>query len=94
MTNKEAKIILLKEKELYAVNINTQHILNAIDLAISALEKQIPSKPIITNWNPALCPSCNEELSESMDDGYYYHYTNLKVCECGQKLKWDWYSIN
>jgi len=89
MTYLEAKIILLKEKELYAVNINTQHILNAIDLAIVALEKQIPSKPKITNWNPALCPSCNEELSESIGDGYYHHYTNLKVCECGQKLRWN-----
>jgi len=24
-----------------------------------------------------------------MEDGYYHHYTNLNVCECGQKLKWD-----
>jgi len=89
MTDLEAKTILLKEKEFYTQYINTQHILDAIDLAISALEKQIPSKPIITNWNPALCPSCNEELSESIGDGYYHHYTNLKVCECGQKLRWD-----
>jgi len=89
MTNLEAKIILLKEKELYAVNINTQHILDAIDLAILALGKQIPVKPKITNWNPALCPSCDEELSEHLGDGYYHHYTNLKVCECGQKLRWD-----
>jgi len=89
MTNQEAQSILLKEKEFYTQYINTQHILDAIDLAIAALEKQIPSKPVITNWNPALCPSCNEELSEHMEDGYYYHYTNLKVCECGQKLRWD-----
>jgi len=89
MTNLEAQSILLKEKEFYTQYINTQHILDAIDLAILALEKQIPSKPIITNWNPALCPSCNEELSEHMEDGYYHHYTNLNVCECGQKLKWD-----
>ena len=89
MTNLEAKIILLKIKESYAQYINTSDLQDAIDLAITALEKQIPRKPIITNWNPALCPSCNEELSEHLGDGYYHHHTNLKVCECGQKLRWD-----
>ena len=47
MTNQEAQSILLKEKEFYTQYINTQHILDAIDLAITALEKQIPNKPII-----------------------------------------------
>jgi len=60
-----------------------------IDLAIEALEKQIPKNPIIESWNPALCPSCGEELSESIGDGYYKHWQGLKICECGQKLKWD-----
>lgn len=59
------------------------------DLAIKALEKQIPKKPIMKPWSPALCPSCGCELSESLGDGYYKHYTHLKVCDCGQKLEWS-----
>jgi len=90
MTNLEAKIILLKEKEFYTQYINTQHILDAIDLAITALEKQIPSKPIIkSDYSPALCPSCNEELSEHLGSGYYKHHYGKSICECGQKLRWE-----
>lgn len=58
------------------------------ELAIQALEKQIPKRPIIEPWNPALCPSCGMELSESTGDGYYKHWVGMKRCECGQKLSW------
>ena len=61
----------------------------AILMAISALEKQIPKKPIITSWSPAKCPSCGMELSESLGDGYYKHLYGLKICNCGQKLSWN-----
>jgi len=60
----------------------------ALDLAIEALEKQIPKKPKIANWEPARCPSCDRELSESAGDGYYKHSDQMNICECGQKLKW------
>lgn len=59
------------------------------DKAIEALEKQIPQKPIIREWSPAKCPCCRAELSESLGDGYYKHWTSKKVCDCGQKLDWD-----
>jgi hypothetical protein len=61
----------------------------AKDLAVYALQKQIPTKPIISSWCPAYCPSCNAELSESIGDGYYKHYKGKHVCDCGQLLKWD-----
>ena len=61
----------------------------AFEANIEALEKQIPKKPIIERWSPSLCPSCKEELSESMGDGYYKHWTSKNICDCGQKLKWD-----
>jgi len=61
----------------------------AINLSIQALNKQIPTIPKIESWNPALCPSCNKELSEHLGDGYYKHWYGLKVCECGQKIKWE-----
>jgi len=54
-----------------------------------AIEKQIPKEPIINEQSPALCPCCGAELSELLDDGSYKHMTSKKVCNCGQKLKWD-----
>ena len=63
----------------------------AIDMAISALEKQMPKKPIIKPWSPAICPSCGEELSISLGDGYYSPRIILTHCpnlECLQRLDW------
>jgi len=55
----------------------------------ASINKQIPRKPIIESWSPALCPSCDTELSESLGDGYYKHWYSKKVCDCGQKLDWE-----
>ena len=66
-------------------------VIEAHQMAIEALEKQIAKKPVIKPWSPALCPSCNCELSEDMGDGYYRHYIYLDRClssDCGQKLDW------
>ena len=65
--------------------------IEALNMAISALEKQMPKKPIIKPWSPAICPSCGEELSISLGDGYYRHRINLTCCpnlECLQRLDW------
>lgn len=51
-------------------------------------EKDTPKKPKQQEWAPALCPNCKAELSEHEGDGYYKHFYSLKICECGQKLKW------
>lgn len=64
----------------------------ADELAIEALGKQIPKKPILKPWSPAICPSCGEELSGSLGDGYYKHYIHLERCpniECSQRLDWS-----
>lgn len=58
-------------------------------MAINALEKQIAKKPIVKQWCPAICPCCGCDLSESIGDGYYKHYTSLSICDCGQKLDWS-----
>lgn len=82
----------LKEaiKELYLKRpIEVSPYQGAIDMAMEALDKQIPIRPIMKSWCPAYCPLCHAELSESKGDGYYKHYTNLKICDCGQKLKWN-----
>lgn len=60
-------------------------------LAISALEKQIPKKPIIKPWSPARCPSCGNKLSTHHGDGYYTHRTFMDYCDnkdCLQRLDW------
>ena len=82
----KARILLDK---IRPTHLNDKNMTDAINLAIQALNKQIPRIPIMKSWNPALCPSCNKELSECIGDGYYKHWYGLKVCECGQKLKWE-----
>lgn len=75
---------LLQNKESPAV----EH----CNIAIEALEKQLPKKVIIEDWCPSYCPSCGYELSEDLGDGIYRHPTFIKRCpnpDCGQKLDWS-----
>lgn len=75
---------LLQNKESPAV----EH----CNIAIEALEKQLPKKVIIEDWCPSYCPSCGYELSEDLGDGFYRHPTFIKRCpnpDCGQKLDWS-----
>ena len=90
MTPKEAIKILEIAKAEAEWNYPLDYAI-AIDTAIEALEKQIPKKPIIKPWSPATCPSCGEELSISLGDGYYSHRIILTHCpnlECLQRLDW------
>ena len=89
MTEIEAIEII---KYASAFNSENSPLTKALNMAIEALEKQIPKKPVIKPWNPARCPACGEELSESMGDGYYKHLTLLQRCpnpDCGQRLLWE-----
>jgi hypothetical protein len=85
MQNHEDEIEILENLNRH---INTK---KALRLAIETLKKQIPKIPIIEHgeYSPALCPSCKEELSKHLGDGYYEHRYMLRICECGQKIKWD-----
>lgn len=90
MTLEEAITILKIAKTEVEWNYPLDYAI-AIDTAIEALEKQIPKKPIIKPWSPAICPSCGEELSISLGDGYYSHRIILTHCpnlECLQRLDW------
>lgn len=56
------------------------------------VDRATPKKVIIEQYTPAYCPTCGEELSESLGDGYYKYYTHLDVCpnkECRQVLDWS-----
>ena len=51
----------------------------AIDLAIKSLEKQIPKKPIESEFTPLICPDCEAKI-----------ILGQRYCEnCGQKINWE-----
>lgn len=73
---------------------NTAHSKNAdyIQLAIKALEKQIPKKPVMIYYEiyddeMLCCPNCKDVLTDRIPmenkDFYFYCYN------CGQKLDWS-----
>ncbi len=71
---------------------SNQNVVDAIDIAIQALEKQVAKKVIVKDWSPAKCPTCGMGLSELIGDGYYEHFTWIKRCpnpDCAQLLKWE-----
>lgn len=93
MTNQEAIDYLLDP-----IGKREQHD-EAIALAISALEKQIPKKPIRKdkngefdgNWTK-VCPTCGRVLVKRIttpEESRPIIYNNANVCLCGQALDRD-----
>lgn len=65
----------------------------ALDMAIEALEKQIPKKPIITEdifkcVYKYRCPECAMYLG-SRGKHSIIIFEKPKYCSCGQKLDWS-----
>ena len=59
------------------------------EMAIQALEKQIPKKPINYDKHYYKCPCCNEDLEIDDDMLFIYDEEPPKFCiKCGQKLDW------
>lgn len=84
----KAKLLTDEDVDLY----DGYKQLGTLEEVREAVEKQKPKRPIIEPWAPARCPTCGEELSEYMGDGYYRHRTFLKRCmndECAQRLDWS-----
>lgn len=52
-------------------------------VAIEALEKQIPKKPIVVDdgWRYWDCPTCGARVGSNMDFKYW-------TCICGQRIDW------
>ena len=65
------------------------NVIEALGMAINALEKQIAKKPIFKTWSPVKCPTCGCDLNKSIGDGYYQRCIPMKFCECGQCLNWE-----
>lgn len=83
MTAKEALEYFKRRKEQIGLNDRVQQ---AEDLAIKALEKQIPRKPydVDEEYKTFDCPVCLSKLyadDDVQDCGY--------CCICGQKLLWE-----
>lgn len=88
MTNQEAindlKVILseiteCEESICYITDIDAE----PLRLAIKALEKQIPKKPVYGAAN-IKCPNCGATLL------YYFPSFKIDYCdECGQRLDWS-----
>ena len=58
----------------------------SLDIAIEALEKQVPKKVIFDDDEEVLlCPNCNIDLMGSLTDQDHDPYYCF---ECGQALKW------
>ena len=61
----------------------------AFEMAIEALEKQIPKKPINEECY-YICPCCRDDLGVSDDDIFIYELSMPKYCSnCGCVLDWS-----
>ena len=90
MTESEAIKILQRDLQIQLENKALPDGIEAIQIAIQALEKQIPKKPIMKPYYKDMeeeylcCPTCGEILTDRipMDNkDFYFHCLN-----CGQKF--------
>lgn len=103
MTESEAKKYMLIEKECINRDCNrdcancdivqdVEDLNNAYDVAINALEKQIPKKPIIKliNFCHAYhCPVCNGYICSTAIRKEVILEENIFCGVCGQKFDWS-----
>ena len=92
MTESEAIKILQRDLQIQLENKALPDGIEAIQIAIQALEKQIPKKPTYEGdgyapdgtfvWDEWLCPCCGKRYEVDYDD---YDYCP----NCGQKIDWS-----
>ena len=79
-------------KELHGIRprggIIPQKRAEALDMAIQALEKQIPKKVVKDGKRSYKCPCCGESAKTETGDSFIDY--RLDYCDgCGQKLDWS-----
>ena len=94
MTESEAiKEVRFNMSKIGLNNKTAKRVSEAKNMAIQALEKQIPKKPIMKQYFEDLedeclcCPTCGEILTDRIpadNKTFYFHCMN-----CGQKLDWS-----
>lgn len=85
MNAQEALARIKEHRDIHFHNeLNAIYITEALDMAIEALEKQIPKKPLYENKLDDCvvysCPVCKDETMILNGDNY--------CTMCGQKLNW------
>ena len=62
----------------------------AVEIAVEAMEKQIPKEPavMIDTW---ICPSCNNEIEYQflLGDNVLFHGFHDFCPKCGQTINWE-----
>lgn len=89
MTNKEVRDNFVQDlaENAYLNMCSTEE----MKVAIEALEKQIPKKPINVEKHYYECPCCKQDLGVSDDDIFVYQNPIKKYCDnCGQALDWGY----
>lgn len=84
MTYEEA-IEILQEEHDYCQEMN--YVVKALEVAIKALEKQMPKKPIedCCYDEPCVCPNCGCDVINQADNDYQFEH----CYHCGQSLDWS-----
>ena len=91
MTEQEAIECLMADKE-YLTDMNVCDG-EEMDVAIKAIEKQIPKKPIINIGDTdkdrlACCPACDSNVAWTYNG--FWRKGNPKYCRfCGQAIDWS-----
>ena len=101
MTAEEAILMLdriMYDEDNHGINWATGA-KEAFNMAISALEKQIPKKPIHINKNKEfdgnwkkICPACGSTLIERIttpEESFPQYYNYTSHCKCGQSIDWE-----
>ena len=85
MEIKEGIIRLKRLFSNYELDLPNTDSLEILDMAIQALEKQIPKKPADQHgvWLNKRCPSCDYVISRSEEGIFNY------CKKCGQALDWN-----
>lgn len=84
MTNEEA-IEILQEEHDYCQEMS--YVIKALEMAIEALKKQIPKKPLHMHKN-YYCPICKEDGWMLWDDAIP-NDTDAYCGKCGQAIDWE-----
>ena len=88
MTPKTVIKILERKTTIPGDGYSWEEIDEAINFAITEVQKCIPMKPIREAWMPNRCPTCGADLGGDCDDGYYENPWYKYCPECRQKLEY------
>ena len=91
MTNQEAIMRIKEHIRIHQIwEPKAIKIPEALDMAISALEKQIPKKPKVP-FDTWVCPECGRdvEYQAKLGDNILFHGQYDYCPKCGQAIDWE-----